>query len=148
MPEKSLEEILENYSAKLIRIIRLESNVEIAIEKANILQKQAAQAIKDYIDKEIKKISGKNEWLHKCSDGQIRPYASVLCSMCRDGVDVGVSNEYLKKLGYVKLAKLPKEKCAYQNGELCNDTARGIIPSGWIGFDQAIAEMNKAIEEG
>lgn len=110
MPEKSLEEILENYSAKLINIMRLELNVEIAIEKSNILQKQATQSINDYIDKEIKEILGKNEWLHKCSDGQIRPYASVLCSMCRDGVDVGVSNEYLKKLGYVKSAKLPSER--------------------------------------
>ncbi len=49
MKEKTIEEILDKYSAKLIRIMRLEKDVEDAVIKSDLLQMEAAHEIKELI---------------------------------------------------------------------------------------------------
>ncbi len=50
-----IEDILDKYSAKLIRIMRLEKNVEDAIIESDLLQMKATQEIKELIKAKLPK---------------------------------------------------------------------------------------------
>lgn len=52
MKPNSVESILDDYSAKLIHLMRLEKDAETAVIKSDVLQTEAAQVIKDLYSKD------------------------------------------------------------------------------------------------